>query len=357
MKLNKWLTLFLVLTLAMTMVLSACGTKDEGTKEPKEETPAEQPAEQPAEETALNVAMVTDLGGVNDNSFNQSAWEGLQQLNADTGINVDYIESQSDADYVPNLSRFVKEGKDLTWGIGFLMEDSIRDVANQNQDSKLAIIDSDLSGDIPANVTPVLFKEQEGSFLVGVVAAKMTETGKIGFIGGMEIPVIKRFEAGFVQGVKAVNPDLQPIVIYTGAFNAPDKGKQAAATMFDQGADIVFHAAGATGDGLFGEVKERRDKGEKVWAIGVDRDQSITFGDEVTLTSMVKRVDEAVYQVSKDLSEGKWNGGEVVHLGLAENGVGLPAENPNISEDVLAEVESYKEKIVNGEITVAETLE
>ena len=322
------------------------------------ETPGgQQPAEQPAEsgtdspggtDKQYFVAMVTDIGGVNDNSFNQSAWEGLQAFGAEYGVKVDYLQSQSDADYVPNLTQFVRNGADLTWGIGFLMADAVRQVAEQNPDAKLAIIDETV--DAP-NVASVTFKEHEGSFLVGVVAGLMTKTNKIGFVGGMEIPVIKRFEAGFTAGVKAANPEAEVIIDYTGAFDAPDQGKASAATLYNNGADIIFHAAGATGDGVFNEGSERKKAGADVWVIGVDKDQSITFGHEITLTSMMKRVDRAVAKISADLVNGRFTPGSVV-LGLADNGVGLPESNPNLPDDVLAKVKEYEQKIISGEIVV-----
>jgi len=339
---KKVLTLILVLTLAMSTLLVGCGAdKEEGTAD---EGTADQGQ-------AVRIGMVTDVGGVNDNSFNQSAWEGLQRLEADLdNVKVDFAQSTGDADYIPNLNQFVKDGWDLTWGIGFMMGDSVKQVADQNPDAKLAIIDSFV--DAP-NVASVTFKEHEGSYLVGVVAGLMTNSNKIGFVGGMEIPVIKRFEAGFYAGVKAVNPDADIIINYTGAFDKPDLGKAAAATMYDQGVDIIFHAAGAVGDGVFNEAKARKEAGQDVWVIGVDKDQAINFGHDITLTSMMKRVDEAIYQVSKDLVEGNFKSG-LVELGLKENGVGLPAENPNIPEDVLKKVDEYKEKIIAGEIVVSQ---
>lgn len=338
---KKLMSMSFIMILAISMLLVGCGTKDNNGGN----------GDAGGKKSDFKIGMVTDTGGVNDNSFNQSAWEGLQKLSDDTGTKVEYIQSTSDADYIPNLNQFVKDGWDLTWGIGFLMGDHIKKVADENPDSHLAIIDAVV--DAP-NVSSITFKEHEGSYLVGVVAGLMTETNKIGFVGGADIPVIKRFEAGFTAGVKAVNPDAEVIINYTGKFDAPDAGKAAAATIYDSGADIIFHAAGSTGDGVFGEAKERANSGKKVWVIGVDRDQSITFGNDITLTSMMKRVDEAVFRVSKDLIEGNFKAG-IVNLGLKENAVGLPEENPNIPEDVLAKVKEYKEKIVSGEIVVPET--
>lgn len=343
---KKILSLILVLVLSMSVFLVGCGAdKEQGNTNQGETTTPSEPAQ-----TAVKIGMVTDVGGVNDNSFNQSAWEGLQKLKADMGdkVEVNFAQSTSAAQYIPNLTQFVKDGWNLTWGIGFLMGDDMKTIAEQNPNAKLAIIDYYV--DAP-NVASVTFKEHEGSYLVGVVAGLMTTSNKIGFIGGMDIPVIKRFEAGFIAGVKEVNPNAEVIINYTGAFDKPDLGKAAAATMYDQGVDIVFHAAGAVGDGVFNEARTRKDAGQNVWVIGVDKDQAITFGDDITLTSMMKRVDQGIYLVSKNLVDGNFQAG-LIELGLKENGVGLPENNPNIPEDVLKKVEEYKEKIVKGDITV-----
>jgi len=349
---KKVLSVLSVATLSLSLLLAGCGGQANQGEQGKQGE-----AGGAAAPTA-RIGMVTDVGGVNDNSFNQSAWEGLQKLQADLNLpkeNVNYLQSNGDADYVPNLTQFVKDKWDLTWGIGFLMGDHVKKVAEENPDAKLAIIDAVVEA---PNVESVVFKEHEGSFLVGVVAAKMTKTNKIGFVGGMDIPVIKRFEAGFIAGVKAANPNAKVIPVYTGAFDKPDLGKSAASQLFGQGADIVFHAAGSTGDGVFNEAKDRKSKGENVWVIGVDKDQSVTFGKDITLTSMMKRVDEAVYRVSKDVIEGKFQGGRVVALGLAENGVGLPETSKDtVPEDVLKAVEEFKQKIIKGEIKVPETPE
>ncbi|WP_289136407.1 BMP family protein [uncultured Brevibacillus sp.] len=345
---KKVLSVLSVATLSLSLVLAGCGSKE---AQPQGQTGANGGATGSA--PTIKVAMVTDVGGVNDNSFNQSAWEGLQKLQKDLNLpqdNVNYLQSTSDAEYVPNLTQFVKDKWDLTWGIGYLMGDHLKKVATENPDSKLAIIDAEV--DAP-NVESVLFKEHEGSFLAGVVAAKMSKSKKVGFVGGVEIPVIKRFELGFEAGVKAVDPSVQVIKVYTGAFDKPDVGKSTASSIYGQGVDIIFHASGGTGDGVFNEAKDRKAKGQDVWVIGVDKDQSLTFGDEITLTSMVKRVDEAVYLVSKDLTEGKFEGGKIKWLGLAEDGVGLASTSTkNVPEDVLKLAEEYKQKIVKGEITV-----
>ncbi|MEW9699306.1 BMP family protein [Paenibacillus sp. SI8] len=354
---KKVLSTALMAVTVTAMALTGCAKKEE-TKPSASATPAATAAATASAAPSNNsgkdfkIGMVTDIGGVNDKSFNQSAWEGLTLLKKQTGVNVKNIESKSDADYTPNLNQFVKDNYSLTWGIGFLMGDALKTVASQNPNAKLAIIDNVVEA---PNVESVTFSEQEGSYLVGVVAGLTTKTNKIGFVGGVDIPVIKRFEAGFVAGVKAVNPDAKVQINYTGAFDKPDLGKAAAATIFNDGADIIFHASGSTGNGVFNEAKDRLKSGKKVWVIGVDKDQSLEFGDDVTLTSMLKRVDQAVVRVSKDVIDNKFQGGKVVVLGLKDDGVGLPeTSKKNVSADILKKVDEYKTKIISGEIKVPE---
>ncbi|QAY67427.1 BMP family lipoprotein [Paenibacillus protaetiae] len=347
--------LMLALILSLTLILSACGSKNNNTNNTPSASPdasasADTGSAGSADGSKFKIGMVTDVGGVNDKSFNQSAWEALQKLHTDTSAQTKYLESKGDADMEPNLNTFVQQKYDLIWGIGFLFSDAMATVAKQNPDSKFALIDTVVN---EPNVESVTFAENEGSYLVGVVAGLMTKTNKIGFVGGMELPVIQKFEAGFTAGIKAVNPNAEILVSYTGDFNKPDLGKTAAATEYNKGADIIFAAAGQAGTGVFNEAKERFNSGKKVWVIGVDKDQSLEFGDDITLTSMMKGVNEAVYKVSNDLINGTFQGGKEIVLGLKDNGVGLPeTSKKNVPQDVLDKVNEYKEKIISGEITV-----
>ncbi|MCI3028245.1 BMP family protein [Desemzia sp. C1] len=321
--------------LSMTL-LSACGGGNEASS---------------AGESDFNIGMVTDLGSVNDKSFNQSAWEGLQQLQEDEGYKVKYLEPTADSEVEPSLLQFVNSNTDLTWATAATLADAVTTIANNNPKAQLGIVDAEIEG--IENIVSVSFKENEGAFLAGVVAASMSETDKVGFIGGMEIPVIQRFHAGFEAGVLAVNPDATVVANYTGVFNRVDMGKSAAGTMYNDGVDIIFHAAGGTGNGVFNEAQERFNNGEKVWVIGVDKDQSLEFGDDITLTSMMKNVDKAVYDISLETANGNFPGGEVVRLGLAEDAVGLAdTSEKNVPQEVLDTVEQYKEQIISGEITV-----
>lgn len=347
---KKTFSLMLVMMIALTLVLSACGAKNNNEGGANTGTNEGTKVESDGTGKDFKIGMVTDVGGVHDKSFNQSAWEALETVTAETGAATKFLESKGEADMEPNLNSFVKEGYNLTWGIGFLFNDALSKVAKENPDAKLAVIDSVIEA---PNVASITFAEHEGSFLVGVVAGLMTKTNKIGFVGGMEIPVIKKFEAGFKAGVAAVKPDAKVEVDYTGDFGKSDLGKLAAATMYDGGVDIIFHAAGGTGNGVFNEAKARKDNGDDVWVIGVDKDQSLEFGDEITLTSMMKGVEAAVHKVSKDLIAGNFAGGTTQELGLKDDAVGLPdTSKKNVPADVLAKVEEYKAKIVSGEIKV-----
>ncbi|WP_227938760.1 BMP family lipoprotein [Alkalihalobacillus deserti] len=358
---KKWLRT-LTVTAAAAVVLSACGAGGEAPTTEDEAAPGDTD-----EAVDFTVGMVTDVGGIDDKSFNQSSWEGLslfgQEVGLEEGTGYRYLQSGDMAEFEPNLRTLVREDVDLVWGIGFLMEDAIRTIAQQVEDAQLAIVDSvvaDEDGVPLANVANITFKEHEGSFLVGVAAGLQTTGNKVGFIGGVEGSLIKKFENGFKAGVKAVNPDGEIIVQYAESFNNPDRGSQIANTMYSQGADIIYHAAGDTGNGLFTEAINRARNGENVWAIGVDRDQHEegVFGDDgqsVTLTSMIKRVDRAVYLVSERTMSGDFPGGEVLEFGLNDEAVGIASSQDNMSEEALQAVDDYQGQIQEGDISVPQT--
>lgn len=347
---------FLFSLLAVSFLLMACGTKDKDTND-IDQTTGEKDGK-----SNFSVAMVTDVGGIDDKSFNASAWEGIQNFGKENGLSqgdggYDYLQSKSDSDYNTNLNQLIRRDFDLVFGVGFLMEDAVSEIAEQQPKAKLAIVDAVV--DAP-NVASILFKEQEGSFLAGVVAAKMTKSGKVGFIGGMENEVIKRFEAGFTAGVKAVDPKIDVDVQYPGKFNDASLGQITANRMYSSGVDIIFHAAGGTGLGVFKEAKERKAQNPdaNIWVIGVDSDQydegKVNDKTNITLTSMLKRVDVAVKDIATQAKEGNFPGGDTVVYGLKENGVDLADSRGNIPDEVMQEVEQYKEKIINGEIEVPE---
>jgi len=314
--------------------------------------------------STVTIGLSTDEGGLNDKSFNQSANAGVVKAKGEYGFTYNAIESKKKEDYTPNLEALIENGSNLTFAIGFQMADAITEVAKNHTDKNFAIIDSVVS--LP-NVVSINFKEQEGSFLMGVIAGKMTKTNKIGFIGGKDMELINKFEAGFAAGVKSVNPEAAKGLIstngknpgttvkYADSFDDSAKGYELAKSLYQDGCDVVYHAAGGVGIGLFKAAKELKDSGKPVWAIGVDMDQSLTVPQyaDVILSSMIKRVDTATYNESKAEVNNKFKGGTSISLGLKEKGVGIAdTSNKNVPKAVLDEVKKYENKIIAGEIVV-----
>lgn len=336
---KKILVVGLILIVTIFAVVGCDTTKKESEQQAQEQVKEE-----------FKVAMVTDVGGLGDQSFNDAAYRGLKQLEEELGAEIQVVESNDMADYVPNLRSLADQGYDMVWAIGFLMTDALKEVALDYPDTHFGIIDSVVEAD---NVASVTFKEEEGSFLVGVVAGLMTKTNKVGFIGGMDFPIIRKFECGFRAGVKAVKPDAEIFIAYTGAFDDPAGGKELALTQFNQGADIIFHASGACGTGV---IKAAEEMGPDYFAIGVDSPQ-YHLAPESVLTSMVKRVDVGVFDISKLLYEDKFEARHYV-LGLKEDGVGTSEHLKEMApQKVIDKVEEYKDKIINGEIKVPATRE
>lgn len=340
---KKLLSLLLVTVLVLS--LAACTSKTDTSETPGSEDQVETPAE------AVKVGMVTDEGGVNDQSFNQSAWEGLQQASTDFDVEVSYQESKQDADYAPNFETLVDAENDLIWGVGYKLADSVMEAATNNPDTLYGIVDFAYE-ETPENVVGVVFKAEQPSFLVGYIAGKMTKTNKIGFVGGIAGDVIWGFDYGFQAGVqyaaKELGKEITVLSQYAESFSDSAKGKSIATNMYQQGIDIVFHAAGGVGDGVIEAAKEQ-DK----WVIGVDRDQNYLAPDHV-LTSAMKRVDVGIYNVVKSLSEGNFPGGQTVVYGLADGGAVdiAPTSNKHVPAEILSEVDKLKEEIINGNIEV-----
>lgn len=364
MRKNK-LLLSILLLFVFSMFLVACG----GANDDKVETnDADNTNDEATEDNAtedggdFSVAMVTDTGGIDDKSFNQSAWEGLEAWGEEHGLEkgaagYDYAQSEDDSDYLPNFTRLVKNDFNIIFGIGFLLEDAVADIAEQNPDNYFAIVDTVV--DAP-NVASITFAEHEGSFLAGVAAAMKTKTNKVGFLGGVDSDLINKFEVGFVAGAKSVNPDIEVQIQYAEDFNAVDKGKLIASNMYNSDIDVIYHAAGNTGNGVFAEAKDikRNDPDREIWVIGVDRDQHEEGLNEdksasVTLTSMIKRVDISVHEVTNAAMAGEFPGGETIVFGLEDEGVSVAETNEDaFTEDIRSAVAEWEEKIKNGELDV-----
>lgn len=313
------------------------------------------------------IGLSTDQGGLNDKSFNQAADTGIKKAQKEFSLDYKALESKVKEDYQPNLEALVNNKSDLVFGVGYQMEQAFTDTAKKYTTNNFVIIDDVVA--LP-NVESITFKEQEGSFLMGVIAGKTTKTNKVGFIGGIDGALINKFEAGFAAGVKSVNPTAAAgliskdgktpgtMVKYAGSFTDANLGYEDAKSLYSSGCDVVYHAAGGVGLGLFKAAKEMKDAGKADWAIGVDMDQAVTVPEyaSVILSSMIKRVDTATYEACKDEVNKSFKGGKHIELGLKEDGVGIaPTSSVNTSKDVLDLVKKYQDAIISGKIVVPST--
>ncbi len=351
MKLRIWTTLSIFCALALlAFTASSCGTRsrasDDGSK--------------------LRVGIVFDIGGKDDRSFNAAAWEGAKRAKQEFPIVLRDVEPGDPTSIEPAMRAFAERGYDLIIGVGFAQAPIMQQVAEDYPNINFAIIDGviqkrdaqgkPIEGQFLQNVASLVFKEHEGSYLVGMIAARKSQTGTLGFIGGMDIGLIHRFATGYEEGARSVNPNIRVIVNYVGvtdaAWNNPGKGKELAAAQIGKGADVIFTAAGNSGLGAF-DAAEQNNK----FVIGVDANQNWVKPGYV-LTSMVKRVDNAVYQVIQEKLNGKFQGGLVIN-GLNNNGVGYAMDQYNeklVPQEVITEVEAAKQKIINGEIKVTDAM-
>ncbi|HEY5944214.1 MAG TPA: BMP family ABC transporter substrate-binding protein [Kofleriaceae bacterium] len=305
----------------------------------------------------IRVGLVFDIGGKNDKSFNTAAWRGLERAKAELGIQGEFIEPSEGADRESALRSFAARKVDLVIGVGFIFGPDLERLAVQFPDVKFAGIDYSPSPDFAGapNLAALKFREHEGSFLVGAIAGLTTHTKIVGFVGGMKIPLIRKFEAGYEAGVKHVCPTCRVLSAYAGtepkAFADPAHGQELGAAQYGQGADIIFTAAGKTGDGVFAAARQRKTR-----AIGVDSDQ-YESAPCCIVTSMIKGVDVAVLEVIKDVADKKFRGG-VHELGLAEHGVSFIADEHNVPRllppEVVQRVKALGEDIVAGRIKVPE---
>jgi basic membrane protein A and related proteins len=341
---RKQLAVLFSVVLAFALVTTACGGGDNTSSG-----------------SDVNVGMVFDIGGRGDQSFNDAAAAGFDKAVTDFGIGHSEASANQDGSNREELLNLQADQSDLVIGVGFLFADPMTNAATANPDVNFAIVDDD-SIDLP-NVAGLVFSEEQGSFLVGAAAALKSEAGHIGFIGGVNMELIQKFEAGYVAGARAVNPDIVIDRQYISeppdfaGFNDPASAKVIAQSMFEGGADIVYHAAGGSGAGLFQAAKEYSDaNGTKVWAIGVDSDQYLTAGSDVQdyiLTSMLKRVDVAVYNTIQAQVNGEFKPGSN-RFDLSVDGVGY-ATSGGFIDDIKSQLEDYKAKIISGEIVVPTT--
>lgn len=337
----------------LVSMLAACGTGGAG------------------DEGGFKVGMVTDAGTIDDKSFNQGSWEGILKAEEDFGIEAKYLKpaGTTEADYLKEIGNLYDAGFKFIITPGFKFETAIFQAQDKYTDAKFVLIDGaphsgDFNPTVKENTVSIFFAEHESGFLAGVATALELKEGDVGFIGGMEIPPVQKFNWGFQQGIQYANENLgtniglkQENVLYQGSFDNVDAGKQIAAQMYDRGVKAIFAAAGGVGVGAINEAKTRAGAGEQVWIVGVDVDQyadGIYEGEKsVVLTSAMKQIGQAAYDMIQDEKEGSFPGGETLVFDAKNNGVGIPAENPNLSEETVNTTAEVFEKIKSGEIVVS----
>ena len=362
MRHNRWFRV-LALLLPLVLLAAACGDDDDTESTTGDTTEDTAGDGEGGGDSDLSVGVVYDLGGRGDQSFNDAAAAGLDRAVDELGISAPQeLEPDEGGENREELLRLLaEEGTNLVFAVGFLFADSVTAIAPEFPDSTFGLIDSVVE---EGNVASLVFAEEEGSFLVGAAAALTSQTGKVGFLGGVEIDLIKKFEAGFVAGAKQVNPDIEIDVKYISqppdfsGFNDPAKGKEIASAQFAAGADVVYHAAGGSGQGLFEAAKEASAGGTKHWAIGVDSDQYNIVSDdlkEFILTSMLKKIDVAVFETIKAMVDGDDPGGQTTVFDLSRDGVGYATSGDHLSQEVIDQLEDLKQQIINGDIEVPTT--
>ena len=349
----------LIVLVAFGLLVAACGGDDEPETTTAQVTSETQEGGQAPAGDPIKIGLVYDIGGRGDQSFNDAAAVGLDRAAAELGIEFSEASANEDGTNREELLALqASEGADLVIGVGFLFGEPMANVAAEFPETSFAIVDSVV--DVP-NVAGLIFAEEQGSFLTGVAAGLTTQTNTVGFIGGVNMGLIQAFEAGFLAGVQAVDPSIQVISQYVteppdfAGFNDPAAGRVIAQSMFEQGADVIYHAAGGTGGGLFQAAKDYSESNDThVWAIGVDSDQYLTAGEEFQphiLTSMLKRVDVAVFNTIQAVQDGTFSGGPQV-FDLSVDGVGYSTSGGFV-DDITGQLDNWKGRIVSGAVSVS----
>ncbi|WP_404331528.1 BMP family protein [Mesobacillus maritimus] len=354
--------LLLSLLLATGTMLAACGGNDDQSANN---------GGNEAEKADLRVGMVTDAGTIDDKSFNQGTWEGILKAEDELGVTTKYLKpaGTTEAEYLKEIGNLYDADYKFILAPGFKFETAVFQAQDKYEDAKFVIIDGyphsgDFEPAVKDNTVSVFFAEHESGFLAGVATALEIKEGEAGFIGGMEIPAVQKFNWGFQQGLTYANENLDTNVsikaenvIYQGSFDNAAAGGQIAAQMYDRGVKVIFTAAGGVGVGAINEAKTRAKGGEEVWIVGVDVDQyadGIYEGEKsIILTSAMKKLDQVAFDVIKQELDGEFPGGETLTFDAKNDGIGLPEENPNLSEETVNAVSDVYEKIKSEEISVS----
>ncbi|MCK5812442.1 MAG: BMP family ABC transporter substrate-binding protein [Clostridiales bacterium] len=364
---KKTLSIILSLMLVVALLAGCSGGK---TSEEPTATPTPEPTVEFGDNTDFKVGMVTDAGTIDDKSFNQGTWEGILLATDDFGLENKYLkpDGTTQAEYLTEIGNLFDAGYKFIITPGFKFETTIFEAQTKYPDAKFVLIDGyphvgDWAPVVAENTVSIFFAEHEAGFYAGLATALQLDDGEVGFIGGMEIPPVQKFNWGFQQGIAYANDTYNTTIvmnaenfIYEGSFDNVAAGQQLAAGMFDKGVDAIFCAAGGVGVGAINEAKTRAESGEDVWIIGVDVDQytdGIYDGtNSIILTSAMKGIDQAAYDMILAETYGTFPGGEILIFDSSNNGVGLPSENPNLSDDVLTKVSKAFDDVVAGTITV-----
>ena len=323
-----------------------------------------------SEESTLKVGMVTDTGTIDDKSFNQGTWEGIKEAEKEFGLETTFMQpnGESESSYLTEIQNLYDSGYKFIVTPGYKFETAIYKAQSQYEDAKFVLIDGEPNDGkdnylVADNTVAIYFAEEQSGFIAGVAAAVELKTGDFGFIGGMEIPSVKKFNYGFQQGIAYANEHYGTTVslkneniVYSGSFSDTALGQQLAAQMYDNGVKAIFTAAAGVNIGVITEAKTRVVNGEEAWVIGVDSDQyddGIYEGSKsVVLTSAIKKIDEATYQIIKNEINGEFPGGQVLRFDTKNDAVGIPSENPNLSEDTITKVNEVINAIKSDEIEV-----
>ena len=358
--------LILLALMLVTALIAGCGPGEKGAQEPENGEEAEGGG------ANLKVGMVTDAGTIDDKSFNQGTWEGILKAADDFGLETRYLKpaGTTEADYITEIGNLVDAGFKFIVCPGYKFETAIFQMQDRYPDAKFVLIDGyphagDWEAVVKENTVSIFFAEHESGFLAGLAVALQLKEGDVGFIGGMEIPAVQKFNWGFQQGVAYANENydtnitIKPEnVIYQGTFDDVAAGQQLAAQMYDRGVKAIFAAAGGVGIGVINEAKKRAGAGEEVWVIGVDVDQyaeGIYEGEKsIILTSAMKYIDVAAYDMIKAELDGQFPGGQILTLDAKNDGIGIPKENPNLDSEVVNLVNEAFAALKSGSLTVSD---
>jgi basic membrane protein A len=332
-----------VAALAVVAVAAGCGSGGSGgSSSPGGSAPASSSA------PSVKIGLVTDIGGLNDRSFNHLAYLGLQNAEHQLGVQGEVLQSNSDSDYVPNLQTAAAHGDNLVIAVGFLMESAVEKVAKAFPNTNFAIIDSGPAKPIP-NLKSLLFHEQDGGYIAGYLAGLVTKTNVVSTVGGQKIPPVDHYIAGFQAGAKAADPKVTTLNAYSQSFTNQAACKELALNQIAQHSDVVFQVAGGCGLGALSAAKEKG-----VWGVGVDADQS--YLGPFILTSAVKKVDVAVFDTIKQIQAGTFKGGTTDFFTAQNNGAGIGKISPNVPASIVAKLKPIETKIASGQITPPDTV-